>query len=256
MKKWVKLTLGGVAIIILLFLVWIIYVAVDELKQEALLKIEILNFSNKDLMNDEFKIEIKTKGDCAYVEETIKKYYKRLSDSVKNINKYLADEKLNNVLAPSSLSLDRPNYNVSRETIRNSKDSINKYFKEIDSSCDGETIKSLLDKDKLDDYEYYYDLYLQIMYTEKDKEEYKKLRKDMGNTISTFNEFLDKALEIVDFLENNDSVIEYTNSVVYFNSDSALNEYNKLLEELHLISNKFTIGNDNVKKENDDLDKV
>ena len=103
----------------------------------------------------------------------------------------------------------------------------------------------LIDKEKLEDYDYYYDFYLKLMYTKKDQEALQKLKEEMDTTLKKLNEFLDKAEEILVLLEKNDSIIQYENNSIYFNSTEALNEYNKLVGELQTMAKNFTITKNN-----------
>lgn len=247
--KTLKKVILAVVVIVVAFAAMIIYFVSKDLKQEELLKQEIVNYSNKNLQTDEFPIVVKTTGDYAYVEEAVKKYYKNLSDNVKALNSYLKNDKLLTVLSPNSLKDDRPAYASSHEVIKSTKDKVNEALKNIDELCDEKTIKSLIDKEKLDDGEYYYDLYLKFMYTKKDKEELDKTRKSMEEVSKAFNEYLDKADEILTFLQANDSVIEYKGNGVYFSSNSQLEQYNKLVTELQDIANSMNnIGSEKKSK--------
>lgn len=247
--KTLKKVILAVVVIVVAFAAMIIYFVSKDLKQEELLKQEIVNYSNKNLQTDEFPIVVKTTGDYAYVEEAVKKYYKNLSDNVKALNSYLKNDKLLTVLSPNSLKDDRPAYASSHEVIKSTKDKVNEALKNIDELCDEKTIKSLIDKEKLDDGEYYYDLYLKFMYTKKDKEELDKTRKSMEEVSKAFNEYLDKADQILTFLQANDSVIEYKGNGVYFSSNSQLEQYNKLVTELQDIANSMNnVGNEKENK--------
>ena len=228
-KKMIKWIIITVAIIITSFLALCGYWVIEDLKQEEILKQEIINYSHKNLESDDFTVIVKTKGDYAYVEEAIKKYYKELSDNIKGMNKYLMDEDFMTLLAPSSLVNDRPNYSNSQNKLKTTKENLNKHLEAINNLCDENTIKNLIDKEKLEDYDYYYDFYLKLMDT----------------TLKKLNEFLDKAEEILVLLEKNDSIIQYENNSIYFNSTEALNEYNKLVGELQTMAKNFTITKNN-----------
>ncbi len=250
--KTLKRVILAIVSIVVVLAVVIIYWAIKDLQQEELLKQEIVNYSNKNLQTDEFPIIVKTTGDYAYVEEAVKKYYKNLSDNVKSINSYLKNNKLLTVLSPNSLKNDRPSYTSSHEVIKGTKDKVNEAFKNIDELCDENTIKNLIDKEKLDDGEYYYDLYLKFMYTEKDKADLEKTRESMKEVSKVFNEYLDKTDEILTFLQTNDNVIEYSGGIVYFNSNSKLDEYNKLVTELQEIAKGMNnVGEEKKESKND-----
>lgn len=239
-RKTLKVVLLSIVGAIGLLLAIIIILAVIDLKQEEVLKQEIINYSNMDLIQDDYSIKVKTKGDCAYVEEAIKNYYKKLSDNMKSINKYLSNDELNSVLSYQNLVQDRPSFKTSKQTIKNTKENINKYIDNINNLVSEKTIKSLIDKEKLDDGDYYYDLYLQLIYTDQDKEDYKEIAKDMTGLKKSLNKSLDKLSETIEFLKKKDKNIVYKNSNLYFDYKSDLNKYRKYLEELEKIGQEIT----------------
>ncbi len=239
-KKGIKKIIIAVAVVILIVLGLILFISFKELQEENILKQEIINYSNKDLIKDDYSIKVKTTGDRAYVEEAVKKYYKSLSDSVKAINYYLNDEELINILTIDNLKNDKPNFLKSHYLISNTKNKINEEFKNISSLCESNTIKNLIDKDKLSDSEYYYNFYLDLMYTEKDLEELTNTKQEMKIMSDNLNLFLNKVDEILTFLENNNSNIEYTDTNISFANQDILNEYDKLVNDLTVLANNMT----------------
>ena len=116
---------------------------------------------------------------------------------------------------------------------------VTKELENISSLCEEDTIKNLIDKDKLSDSEYYYDFYLDLMYTEKDLEMLNSTKEEMEILSTKLNEFLDKVDEILTFLETNANYIEYTDTDIYISDDNILNEYNNLIEELTTLANNM-----------------
>ena len=145
MKKRIKKVLAVIGIILLLFIILVGYLVYKDLKQEDVLKKEVINLSNKDLLEDNFNIDIKTTGDYAYVENAIKKYYKELSDNVKKLNYALDNEELLNILSTDTLQSDRPSFTKSRNTIKNVKKTSTESLQKIATLCDEEYIKKLMD---------------------------------------------------------------------------------------------------------------
>lgn len=250
-KKTIKYTFITIGVLLLLFIALIAYLVYKDIKQESTLEQEIITYSNKNLATDDYSIEIKTTGDYAHVETAVKKYYKELSDSVKTINSYLNDEKLTKILSVENIMNDRPDYTLSHSTVKITKNKINEAINNINKLCDEDTIKNLLDKEKLVDDEYYYDLYLQYMYTEKDKKDLESLKEEMSTISNNINKCLDKIDEILIFLQSNDSLIEYKGNYAYFNSDTALVEYKKLISELAELESEISVKNNANDKTNE-----
>ena len=240
-RKTVKTVFIITGILFAIFGFIIGYSVVKDLEQEELLKQEIINYSNKNIATDNFEITVKTKGDYAYVEEAIKKYFKTLSDTVKTVNSYLNSERVKNFLTVENLEKDSPDYSLSFNTIKDARINVNNGINEIKELCDEETIKNLLDKKKLDDPGYYYDFYIQLMYTDSDKKEFEKLNKDMDVLSQNINAFFDKGDEILKFLKDHSDEIEYKENKIYFSSETTLVEYKKHLSQLDEVASKITV---------------
>lgn len=227
----------GVVFLVLVFVGVIGYSVYNDLQEEKLLKQEIINLSNKNLLTDNFDIYVKTTGDYAYVEEAIKTFYKELADSSKVISNYMADEELLYILKPEQLNLNRPNFDDNYKKLDEVQNQTNEAIKNISSLCDEEKIKNLIDREKVDDY--YIDLYEKLMYTEDDLEDFHDTKVQMEKLSLDLNAFLNKIREILDMLKNNNSSWEVENGTIYFNSDSLVNEYNKLYYELQDLADNF-----------------
>ena len=238
MKKKIAWIVG---IIVVIVVAVIAYMVVSDSKQEELLKQEIVNLSNKDLAKDDFSIEVKTKGDYAYIEESIKKYYKELSDNVKKSNELMSDEDLINILSPSNLAQEDETMDASYQKVTQAKVQMQQVLQNMMDLCTEEKILSLIDKEKVDSY--YYDLYKELMYTEEDLKELEETRKSAENLANTLDDFFDKVLEILDFLQDNYGDWYVEDDQLYLLTDEQVEQYNQLYEELQdLASELETLG--------------
>ena len=238
-----------IGIILIIIIGSLAYLVVEDLKQEDILKQEIVNVSNKDLLTDDFKIEVKTKGDYAYIEEAVKKYYQELSNSVKVINSYLNDEELINILSAENLVSDRPKFEKSYQTLDKTKTKVTEAIQTIANLCEEETIKNLIDKEKVDDYSY--ELYLKLMYTEEDLKSLQETKQEAESLSNSIVLFLDKAKEILDMLEKNSNHWTIENGQIYFDTNDLVNEYNRLYNELNKIANENFSSSENKNSQSD-----
>lgn len=228
-----------VALIVLVIGAAIGYLVVDELQQEDILKQEIINFSNKDLVTGDFEVKVKTKGDYAYIEEAIKNYYKELSNNIKILNSYLTDENLIKILSAENISSDGPSFVNSYKLLEDTKANSVKAMEEIANLCKEDTIKNLLDKKMVDDYSY--ELYLDLMYSKEDLADMKIISDDMQALSNNLNTFLDKVIGILKFLEGNANMWSIEEGQLYFKSTALVNEYNNLYNDLTEFSkNNFS----------------
>lgn len=241
--KNIFLIVGIILLAIIFILVAVIGgIVVYDLKQENILEQEIVSLSNKNILVDDYSIVIKTTGDYAYVESAIKQYYKELSDNAKIINDYFSNEDLVNILSSDNLNSDRPEFKKSYKLLDDVSNNVVAALNNISNLCNEEYIKGLIDRDKVDNY--YYDLYKDLMYTDKDLEEFSSIEKDMDDLSSNLNEFLFKVKEVFDLLKENDTHWEIIDSQMYFDSNDLVNKYNKLYDELLVIGDKFQYTED------------
>lgn len=222
-KKGKKiLIIIGLLLVIILSVIG--YLVVSDLKQEAILKQEIVNITNKDLITDNYQIEVKTTGDYAYIEEAIKTYFKKISDSSKLIDNTFNNEKLIEILSVENFQKDGPNFEESYKTLNTAREDLNNAIKTIIDLCNEEAIKNLIDKDKVEDY--YYDLYLELMYNENDLKEMDDIKNKMVDTNNEINSFLDKVEDVLDFLKQNNGKWHIEAGQLYFDNNYLVDQYN------------------------------
>ncbi len=207
--------------------------------QEDMLKQEIINYANKDLIKDDYVVNVKTKGDYAYIEETIKKYYKELSYNIKTINNYLIDSELENLITSDNFEADRPEFVNSYKTIDDTKKSINTSIDKVKELCSEDYIKNLVSEKIHEDY--YKKLYDSLMCTNKDIQELKDIRMDTEELANNLNIFLDKAKEIINILKLNDKAWSIDKGSVYITNRKVLDEYNSKYKDLKdIVENKLS----------------
>lgn len=243
--KWSIFVLAAV------FVGLVIFFVIVDLKEEAVLKNELVSFANKDLATDDFTVDIKTKGDYAYVEEAVKKYYRKLSDNVKALNYYLNNNNFITILSTTQLEKDRPDYTFSHATIKSTRSKINEALKNIKNLCDEKTIKALINKEKLTNgmEDYYYDLFLKYVYTDDDAIRLDNTKEEMENLSKQLNAFLDKIEEILEFFHENDEQLEFNDNTINFEDEDVEEAYNKLYQELVAVASDFLVESDDNKNE-------
>lgn len=231
MKKKIIL----IIILIIIIISGIIgYLKIKEKEQIELLSKEIANFSNKDLLKDEYKIKTKTTGDYEYIEKTIKNYYKELSDNTKIIYHYLNNKELINILSLNNLQNNRPKFTESHQLLDTTRTKINDASTSITELCDEEKIKKLVDKEKIDKDNY--ELYLQLIYTEKNLKTLTETNQEIKDLSTNLNTFLDKIKEVLVLLEQNNSSWEIVDNQIHFMTPELVDQYNNLYNELNKIT--------------------
>ena len=111
--------------------------------------------------------------------------------------------------------------------------------------------EDLIDKDKLSDPEYYYDLYLDLVYTDADIEDLKAASDQIEQTTTQLNQFFDIVERMLNFLETNDGYLGYENGQFYFTDLEVSNQFQAYIEKLDELANQMTV--EEGKTENDTI---
>lgn len=238
-NKRMVFILFGVILVLLVVSSYCIYLNNYRKEQVSLLNKEVELLLDKNMLNDEYNIELKTSGNYALVEEGIKSYYKELSDNIRVIYSYLNDSKLITILSASNINSDGPefieSYNILSETRNNTNTAINN----IIDLCSEEKIKSYVKKKDVG--KYYYDLYLSIMLNEDDLDMLSSTKGEMMELNDNFITFLDKVEAIFNMLKNNSDYWYIENNQLYFEKNELVSEYNNLYNDLNnFVKEKFS----------------
>lgn len=238
-KLWLTLVIFGVVLVTIIGAVG--YIVYGDLKQEDLLKKEVITLSNKELASDDFSINIVTKGDYVYVEEAIKKYYLQLSDDVKKLSGVLNDEKLIQILSIDNIVLERPNFVNSISLIDSTINSVNEMMNDIANLCDEKTILSFLNKESIDDS--YIKFYKEIMLDSNNIDSLNVTKSQISEFSLILEDYLNIVKNILILLRDNNNSWDVYDNQIYFITSDLLNSYNSLYQELMMkndeIKNKF-----------------
>lgn len=223
-------------IILILFTITISYLIINNIKQEDLLKQEITNLSNRDLLTDNYDSKVKTTGKYAYIEKKIKNHYKKLSDNTKIINNYLSDKELIQILSATNIKNDGPTFTNSYKTLKNTREKLSETMQEITNLCNKDKIKNLIDKDKVDNNSY--ELYLELIYNKESLEAFTKTKDEMQTINNNLNTFLDKVEVMLNMLEKNSNNWFIEDEQLYFKTNTLVKQYNDLYNDLKKFTNE------------------
>ena len=234
--------IGIIVLIVLLILGWIGWTVYDQLKQEEILRQEVSEIENamNNVTVEETNIqnleevtsrleEIKTTGDCAIVEQSIKECFKDIINTAVNISDILKQEQIQNILTLENYQTDGPDFINSTAFLSEVKPKIEETKNKFLNLCTEETIMSYINQ-KTDD-EYLIDLYREIMIGEgeiikqEDKENFEK-------SIEQINTIVDVEEQIINLLKNNKENWTIENDQIMFNSNQLVQQYNGLLNKL------------------------
>ena len=151
----------GIAAIFSLIIGALSFFIINDLKQEKLLKEIVLKIDTMNIYEDEIDMSIKTKGDYAKIELTIKKYYQELFTNKINYSNNNAEEALNKFCNIEYLSTNKNNLKYTLNEIDKMHEKSNKYLEKILNIIDVDKTIDRLEKYNLT--EYYQEFYVELI---------------------------------------------------------------------------------------------
>lgn len=234
MKKKVIIIVTVVIVVLAIIIGGFAYFVSSGLKQEEKLTAEMNELNEFVDKEDYDKNAVKerldrviTKGDYAIVEKACKQYLSDISVIGQKIADILSDDSISELLSTENYKTDGPEFSNTKKYIIETKQSLVELKSNYSELLTEDKIMSYITNKELNSY--YTDLYRKELIGDLESE---KNDKTVDNAINSVISLLDNIEKIIDFLiaNKNDWHIEGENIV--FNSNSSLNKYNELLENL------------------------
>ncbi len=234
MKKKVIIIVTVVIVVLAIIIGGFAYFVSSGLKQEEKLTAEMNELNEFVDKEDYDKNAVKerldrviTKGDYAIVEKACKQYLSDISVIGQKIADILSDDSISKLLSTENYKTDGPEFSNTKKYIIETKQSLVELKSNYSELLTEDKIMSYITNKELNSY--YTDLYRKELIGDLESE---KNDKTVDNAINSVISLLDNIEKIIDFLiaNKNDWHIEGENIV--FNSNSSLNKYNELLENL------------------------
>lgn len=219
-----------VAILALIIVGVIGYFATLDLKQGVTLRKEVDTIGKLDITKDEIDMTIKTKGDYAVVEKTIKEYLNTYSVNIKEAMNIMQDKKMAEILTADNYKNDGPEFTNSKEYISKTKTDFNEKMNLLINMTSEEKMMQEIENKNLDSN--FVELYRELMLGEKMEEDLKQMVSSLEEASTTINNILDTQEKVIDLLINNKGKWEVQGSQIQFSTQKLVNEYNSLIGNL------------------------
>lgn len=220
-KKVVAIVIA--AIIVIAIIVGIIAVKFLDARQQIILLDEIGVLSQKVVGQDEYNTEIKTTGEYAKIEKTIKNYLQTYSDTIKNITD------LSQSLTEFETSTEKDQLETQRNEIEQYKNDISQEIDILAKMTSQEYIDNEIAKENLS--QKYVDLYNKLM-GENIEGDLQEIQTKMNENKEKIVDVFDALLATYDYLiEHQDGWVSEDGQLLFYNTQE-LNEYNQLVQEL------------------------
>ena len=240
MKKVIKVL---TIIIISLFLIFgclVGYIIIDSNKQEELLNKEVDKLLSSDYLNDDINTNVVTSGEYAVIEKIIKKYIKDFSDTYKEFYQVIDEFNFEDMFTADNFVNDGPDFVNSKGKLSNLKTTLTDCLDKMTEMSSEKYIMNLIKDKDIDDY--YIDLYKDYMFGNavNSFDDYMKEDIELINNFNKdVNQFFDDCYSLYDFMSINRSTWQVEGEIVYFSTDSLVNQYNDILNKIIEDSNKL-----------------
>lgn len=156
-KELLVILIGG----IVFFILGLITGFLTSSNQEDKLRSEIKKIYEMDIYSENIDMKIKTKGDYAIVEKTIKEYLNEYATKIKEINQILIDETVGNILTAENYKNDGPKFEKTKKYITETKTKFNEDIDRVIEISNEEAMMNAIQNKNLD--EYYISLYKELL---------------------------------------------------------------------------------------------
>lgn len=235
MKKNVKLLIGIIVAVVVIVGGIIGFKVYSDLQQEEILDKEMKIVENLDIEKDDYNRPIKTKGDYAVVEKTVKNYLSDFQKTLLKTSSLMEDKRLVNMLSAQNYKNDGPEFKESLKYIEETSKELETLFDKLIDMCDEKTIMAAIEKENLSDY--YVDLYKEVAIGDV-SDDFKEVKKEYEDSKEKMLELLKLYDNVLNFLKKNKGKWQVQGDNIVFNSQSLLTTYNGYLSSLNKLVSK------------------
>lgn len=242
--KKVAIVISIVMLILIALFVMIVVMAMKDLEkqekeneeQQLILDSEIEKIFNllAESKISEEDMEIKTKGEYAVIEKTIKEYSLEWQQITNKCNELVEGNELEHILKGNEIEKSHIYFQNQKEKLNSREQQIEEAFNKYDELADMDRTSKIIDDKAISDYgkeiyKSYFDKSKQI--------------EDDRKTMSLWKENLIEEVEImkrqVDFLDNTMTNWRMVKEEITFNNNRTYEEYMKIIEELKQVQKEM-----------------
>ena len=206
------------------------YLVIRDKTNLTNLQKEIKEINKLDITKDSYDRRIKTSGDYALVEKSIKKYLNDYSNGVKEVKNTMNDTKLTKILSYDNYSSDGFEFVESFKYLSNKKEEFNKLMDSLIEKSNKEYIEKYIDK-KIED-DYYNDLCKDLMITKARMKSFEQTKETLESIKIKVNKIIDTSNEVLNLLKDNKDDCVLEDGQIKFKSKAVYDKYNELINKI------------------------
>lgn len=221
-----------VTVIVVLAIVGIIgYMLASNLMQEIKIRKEADALGRLHITKDNIDMTIKTKGDYAVVEKTMKEYISTYATTCKELEDIFQDDQINEILTAENYKTDGKEFIKTKEYITKTKEDFNEKINKIIDMISEEKMMEAIQEKQLQNN--FVELYKELMLGNEIKEDLQQVINELEQTSKTINNRLEVEEKIINLLvENKNKWNVNDNDEIEFETQKLVDEYNELISSL------------------------
>ena len=206
------------------------YLVIRDKTNLTNLKKEVNVINKLDITKDNYNRRIKTSGDYALVEKTIKNYLNDYSKGVQEVKNTMSDTKLTKILSFDNYSTDGFEFVESFKYLEKEKKSFNKEIDSLIEMSNKKYIEKYIDK-KIKD-KYFNNLCNELMVTDKRINSLEETKKTLESIKIKVNKLIDTSTEVLNLLKDNKDDCVLEEGQIKFKSKAVFDKYNELISKI------------------------
>lgn len=206
------------------------YLVIRDKTNLTNLKKEVNEINKLDITKDNFDRRIKTSGDYALVEKTIKNYLIDYSNGVQEVKNTMNDSRLTKILSFDNYSTDGFEFVESFKYLNSKKEEFNKEIDSLINKSDKKNIEKYIDKKIKDNY--YNNLCNELMVTDERIKSLEETKKTLEEIKSKVNKIIDTSTEVLNLLKDNKDDCILEDGQIKFKSKQVYDKYNELINKI------------------------
>ena len=180
------------------------YLVIRDKTNLSNLKKEVNEINKLDVTKDSYNRRIKTSGDYALVEKTIKNYLNDYSKGVQEVKSDMNDTKLTKILSYDNYTSDGFEFTESYKYLEEEKKEFNEKIDLLIEKSSKKYIEKYIDKNIKD--KYYNNLCTELLITEKRMKSLEETKQTLEEIKTKVNKIIDTSTEVLNLLKENKDV--------------------------------------------------
>ena len=206
------------------------YLVIRDKTNLADLEKEVKEINKLDITKDNYNRRIKTSGNYALVERTIKNYLNDYSKGIQKVKNTMSDSKLTKILSFDNYTSDGFEFVESFKYLNSEKESFNKEIDSLIEKSNKKNIEKYINKKIKDNY--YNNLCTELMITDERMNSLEETKKTLEEIKSKVNKVIDTSTEVLNLLKDNKDDCVLEDGQIKFKSKAVYDKYNELTNKI------------------------